>query len=223
VAFVKVFVTGSTGYMGRRLAAELLKRGHEVTALARSESNSRVPPGCRTVIGDALEAGSYSARVPRECVFVHLVGVARPNPRKAAEFQEVDLSSIRAAVTAAALAGAKHFVYVSVAHPAPVMQAYIEARMQGEALIRSAGLNATILRPWYVLGPGHWWPLALLPTYWLMERIPSTRETARRLGLVTIRQMVRALAAAVEHPAAGLRIVDVPGIRAAGAVAEEER
>jgi uncharacterized protein YbjT (DUF2867 family) len=90
--------------------------------------------------------------------------------------------------------------------------------MQGEALIRSAGLNATILRPWYVLGPGHWWPLALVPAYWLMERIPSTRETARRLGLVTIRQMVRALAGAVEHPPSGVRIVDVPGIRAAGAL-----
>ena len=94
---MKVFLTGSTGYMGRRLAAELLKRGHEVTALARSESKSRVPRGCQAVFGDALEAGSYSARVPRECVFVHLVGVARPNPRKAAEFQKVDLPSIRAA------------------------------------------------------------------------------------------------------------------------------
>jgi uncharacterized protein YbjT (DUF2867 family) len=96
------------------------------------------------------------------------------------------------------------------------MKSYIEARMQGEALIRTAGLNATILRPWYVLGPGHWWPVALLPIYWLMERMPSTREGARRLGLVTLRQMTMALADAVDRPVKGERAVDVPGIRAAG-------
>ena len=78
--------------------------------------------------------------------------------------------------------------------------------MEGEALIRNAGLNATILRPWYVLGPGHWWPAALLPIYWLMERVPATRAGAG----VTV-----ALAEAVDYPVKGERVVDVPGIRAA--------
>jgi uncharacterized protein YbjT (DUF2867 family) len=54
----------------------------------------------------------------------------------------------------------QHFVYVSVAHPAPAMKAYIEVRSRCEEIIRASGLNTTILRPWYVLGPGHYWPLA---------------------------------------------------------------
>jgi uncharacterized protein YbjT (DUF2867 family) len=74
---------------------------------------------------------------------------------KAAEFERVDLASIRATTAAAALAGARHLVYVSVAHPAPVMRAYIAARTRGEALVRECGVPAMILRPWYVLGPGH--------------------------------------------------------------------
>jgi uncharacterized protein YbjT (DUF2867 family) len=82
-------------------------------------------------------------------------------------------------------------------------------------MLRASGLNATIVRPWYVLGPGHWWPYALVPGYWLAEAFPPTRELALRLGLVTVAQMVSALVAAVEHPASGLRIVDVPAIRAA--------
>ena len=45
-------------------------------------------------------------------------------------------------------------VYVSVAHPAPVMRDYIAARTEAEDAIRKARVNATILRPWYVLGPG---------------------------------------------------------------------
>jgi len=79
--------------------------------------------------------------------------------------------------------------------------------------VRASGLNATVLRPWYVLGPGHRWPYLLLPMYWLFERLPQTRESARRLGLVTLTQMVRALLHAVEQPAQGLRILTVPEIR----------
>jgi hypothetical protein len=47
----------------------------------------------------------------------------------------------------------------------------------------------------------------------LAELIPGTRETARRLGLVTLRQMIAALVWSVEHPATGTRILAVPDIR----------
>jgi uncharacterized protein YbjT (DUF2867 family) len=63
-------------------------------------------------------------------------------------------------------------------------------RKDGEALIAASGLSATILRPWYVLGPAHRWPYALLPIYKLMEILPWTRESAQRLGLVSLHQMV---------------------------------
>ena len=119
------------------------------------------------------------------------------------------------ALDAAKAARAGHVVYLSVAHPAPVMQAYWEARAEGEALLVATGLPATILRPRYVLWPGHLWPWALVPFYALLELIPATRDGARTLGLVTRAQMIRALAAAVESPPSGVRIVDVPGIRAA--------
>jgi uncharacterized protein YbjT (DUF2867 family) len=118
-----------------------------------------------------------------------------------------------ASVSAAGGAKVRHFVYVSVAHPSSMMQAYIAVRTEVEAALRGSGLNATILRPWYVLGPGHRWPYLLLPVYWLMERLPAKRDTARRLGLVTLPQMLRALVEAVESPAVGIRIWEVPEIR----------
>lgn len=65
--------------------------------------------------------------------------------------------------------------------------------------MRESGLNATILRPWYVLGPGHRWPYALLPMYWLMEVLPSMREARGVSALVTLEQMVGALVDAVER------------------------
>jgi uncharacterized protein YbjT (DUF2867 family) len=213
VASHHVFVTGGTGYLGRRLIPRLLARGHRVRALARPGAEDRLPSGCDVVKGNALEATTFASSVAPADTFVQLVGTPRPSPAKAKEFVAVDLASIRASTAVAASAGLGHFVYVSVAHPAPVMKAYIAARAEGEALLAAAGLRATILRPWYVLGPGHRWAYALAPLYWMAERVPSTRETARRLGLVTLGQMVAALVYAVEHPPDATRIVGVPEIR----------
>ena len=212
-----VFVTGGTGYVGRAMIGRLLNRGHAVRALARPTSRDRVPAGATAVVGDALDSTAFADALSATTTLVHLVGTPHPGPSKAAEFQHVDLASIRSSVEAARRAPIAHLVYVSVAQPAPVMRAYVDARSKGEAAIVEAKLTATILRPWYVLGPGHWWPIALTPLYWLAELLPATRDTARRMGLVTLAQMVTALVQAVERPpAAGtIRIVDVPGIRAA--------
>jgi len=89
---------------------------------------------------------------------VHLIGVSHPNPAKADQFRSIDLASTKAAISAALAARISHFIYVSVAQPAPVMQAYVKVRAECEALIRASGLSATILSPGYVLGPGHQWP-----------------------------------------------------------------
>ena len=210
-----VFITGGTGYIGRVLIPRLLDRGHEVRALVRPGSERKLPSGCEAVVGDALDASSFAERVGPSDTFVQLVGVPHPSPAKAAEFQSIDAASARASVSAAAGSGVKHFVYVSVAQPAPVMKAYQAARAEGELMIRDSGLDATILRPWYVLGPGHRWPYALIPMYWLFGLLPVTRDAALRLGLVTLEEMVWALVGSIESPASQIRILDVPSIRSA--------
>lgn len=213
--YMHVFVTGGTGYIGRRLLPGLLARGHAVTALTRPESAHRLSAGCCAVIGDALDSSSYRDRLGDADTLVHLVGVAHPSPAKAAAFRNIDLASAHEALAAAQAARVKHFVYLSVAQPAPVMRAYVAARGEAEAAIRASGLAATFLRPWYVLGPGHRWPLLLLPAYWLLGVLPATRSASHRFGLVRIEQMVSAIVRAVEQPPPGVRVVEVPEIRRA--------
>jgi uncharacterized protein YbjT (DUF2867 family) len=199
--------------MGSRLIPLLLARGHKIRALTRKGSENKLPVGCEIVIGNALEKDSFAAQVQPSDTFVQLVGVAHPSPSKGEQFRAIDLVSVRASVAAAAEAGIQHFIYVSVAQPAPMMKDYLAVRAEGESLLRATGMNATILRPWYVLGPGHRWPYLLIPAYWICELLPPTRESARRLGLVTLNQMLSALVYAVENPASGVRIVEVPEIR----------
>ncbi|HET7451951.1 MAG TPA: NAD(P)H-binding protein, partial [Thermoanaerobaculia bacterium] len=202
-----VFVTGGTGYLGSRLVGTLAARGHRVRALVRPGSEGKLPAGVEPVPGNPLDGKSFSAAVAPADTFVQLVGVPHPSPSKAAQFRSIDLASALVSIAAAKEARVSHFVYVSVAHPAPAMTAYWRAREEAEAALGASGVNATVLRPWYVLGPGHRWAYALVPFYWIAERIRPTRETARRLGLVTLPQMLAALVFAVENPVSGTRIV----------------
>ena len=116
---------------------------------------------------------------------------------------------------AAKTAGVKHFIYLSVAQPAPAMRAYVEIRAEGERLVRATGMRATFIRPWYVLGPGHRWPYLILPLYWLWMVSPNSRDTARRLYPVTLRQVIRALVEAVDAPPDGTRVIEAPEMRRA--------
>src|SRR3954465_8213784 len=177
-----VFIAGGTGYIGKRLILRLLQGGHEVRALVRRGSENKLPAGCTPVEGNALDGSSYAGNISPADTFIQLVGVAHPSPAKAAEFRRIDLPAGLGAISAAKSAGINHFIYLSVAHPAPLMHAYIAVRAECENAIEAAGLNATILRPWYVLGPGHRWPYLLLPLYKLAELFSLTREGAQRLG-----------------------------------------
>jgi uncharacterized protein YbjT (DUF2867 family) len=212
----RVFLTGGTGYIGRRLIPELHAHGYGVIALVREQSRAKLPWSCTPVTGNALDGESYRKFAEGADAFVHLVGVSHPSPAKRKQFREIDLTSGLEAIRIAREVGVQHFVYVSVAQPAPVMHSYQAVRAECEQAIAASGVAATVLRPWYVLGPGHAWPYCLLPFYKVAELIPQTRDSALRLGLVTIRQMTRALVYAVVEPGEGVRVWNVPEIRTFG-------
>jgi uncharacterized protein YbjT (DUF2867 family) len=212
----RVFIAGGTGYIGGALIPILLERGHRVRVLARPTSKTKLPAACEVVSGNALDANSYRQLIRPADTFIHLVGVSHPSPAKGAQFRAIDLVSARESISACAALGMPHFIYLSVAHPAPIMKDYIAVRVECEQMIEERHLKSTIFRPWYVLGPGHRWPYVLLPFYKVCEWIPFTRAAALRLGMVTIEQLILALVEAVESPAQGARVVGVPEIRSAG-------
>jgi uncharacterized protein YbjT (DUF2867 family) len=210
---MRIFVAGGTGYIGRALIPLLIKQNHFVQCLVREKSVDKLPAGCVPVFGNALDNKSYIENISLPDVFIHLVGVSHPNPSKKDKFRKVDLVSLKQSVEASAALGIKHFIYVSVAHPAPLMKDYIKVRIECEEFINVSGLSASILRPWYILGPSHRWPYVLIPFYKLLEKIPLTAVGANRLGLVTLRQITNTLLNTIRHPADGIRIIGVPEIR----------
>lgn len=214
----RVFISGATGYLGRALIPILVERGHTVRALVRPGSERRVQPGVEVMLGNALDSASIHPALDEDTTLIHLTGTPKPAPWKGKQFRAVDQVSLQASLEAAQRARIAHMIYVSVAHPAPVMRSYIAVRRECEHAIKSSGLRATILRPWYVIGEAHWWPLGLLPVYKLAEWFPPTRNSALRLGLLWLDQMLQGLVWAVENAPretdGSFRTLTVPEIRA---------
>src|SRR6266496_1920460 len=74
-------------------------------------------------------------------------------------------------------------------------------------------IPATFIRPWYVVGPGHYWPLLFSPLFKILGWIPSTAQKAKALRLVTLKQMLYTLLYAVENPPeTGVNIIEIEEI-----------
>lgn len=209
-----IFITGGTGYIGSRLIKKLLLKDYNVIALVRKGSEHKIPKGATAIVCNPFDANTFSEQIPTGSIFIQLLGVPHPSPKKANLFREVDLKSVKASADAAAKAKVSHFIYMSVAMtPGKIMKAYQDTRSEGEAYCLSKHLQCTFIRPWYVIGPGHWWPILFLPFYGLAELIPAWKQKARSMALVTIDQVLRALLHAVNENPSPVTILEIKNIR----------
>ena len=84
---MKIFVAGATGALGKPLVTQLVRRGHEVTGMTRSESkqDSLRELGAHPVVADALDPDAVARAVAEADpdVIVHqLTAISAMNPRR---------------------------------------------------------------------------------------------------------------------------------------------
>jgi nucleoside-diphosphate-sugar epimerase len=170
---MKVLVTGASGFVGRATCAELAGRGHEVVALVRRPGSE--PPGARAQICDLTDAASLQEAVPsqRADAVIHLAAEIA-SQRDARKVHEVNVEGTRrlleACLSDREADGGPRFVLASTvvtgdAHgellepdkPLPVETPYGESKQEAERLVRESGLDAVIVRPSHVYGPGGWY------------------------------------------------------------------
>jgi NADH dehydrogenase len=158
-AVQSVFVTGCSGFVGRRLLPRLTASGvKEIVCLSRS---GELPHGVaagdaslRCVRGNLTEPASYAPDLAKcECV-VHLAAATGKATRE--EHFRTNLEGTRALLEAAKQAGVKKFLFVSsiaAKFPDKTNYWYAQAKAQAEELVRQSGLAHTILRPTMIFGP----------------------------------------------------------------------
>jgi nucleoside-diphosphate-sugar epimerase len=122
---MRVFVTGASGAIGRRLVPSLVEAGHDVTGTTRAADKAEMlrAAGADPVVCDALDADAVRDAVvgANPEVVVHQLTAIPPafNPRRiAVEFAPTNrlrVDGTRHLLEAAAAAGARRFVAQSIA------------------------------------------------------------------------------------------------------------
>jgi nucleoside-diphosphate-sugar epimerase len=111
---MKTLITGATGFLGRRLVAELAPR-HDLRVLVRplaGRGSAGFPPGVEVFAGDVTDAASLRRAVEGCDAVVHgaaLVKILAP----AAAFDRINVAGFDSVLDAAAAAGVARMVYVS--------------------------------------------------------------------------------------------------------------
>ena len=166
---MRITVFGATGNVGRRIALEALRRGHEVTGVVRDPAAVQAPdPRVQLVRGDATSAESVASVVKGSDAVVSAIS-PRPNQRGLPAPKLVD--NARALIAGLRSAGVKRVLYVGGASSlevAPGKQlldqpdfpdAYKAEAIEGRDALRvwrseAAGLDWTYLSPAAEIGPG---------------------------------------------------------------------
>jgi NADH dehydrogenase len=153
-----IFVTGGTGFLGRRLVTALAGLGRPVYVLERAQRRPGAPAwpvGVTAACGDLLDPASYAAVLEGCDTVLHLAAATGKAP--AAEHERVNRRGTEALLAACRAAGVARVLFVSsIAAAFDDVRGYhyAIAKQQAEAAVRASGLRFLILRPTMILGPG---------------------------------------------------------------------
>ena len=199
-------VIGCTGFIGRRIGAQLLARGDCVLALVRPSSRRRadLPAGVE-VVETGLETNDarLTAALQRADAVVYAAGAVRG--RTLADFLPANVQGVSAVaeVLARETRPRQLVLLSSLAAAAPELSHYAQSKRRGELVLAAApaALPWVVLRPTAVYGPGD---RELRPVFDLMRRgwmfAPGAVE--QRLSFIEVDDVVRAVLAALDHAAA---------------------
>jgi dihydroflavonol-4-reductase len=172
----RVFITGGSGFIGGAIIKRLLERGHDVVALARSDTAASVVSerGAEVARGHVLDEDALAAGMSGCELAYHVAGVNSHCPSDPELLLRVNVQGAATAVSAAARAGVGRLVYTSSAaavgeaagtvgredspHRGSYLSVYDRSKHEGEgaafAAGRRGGVEVVAVNPSSVQGPG---------------------------------------------------------------------
>jgi len=149
-----IFVTGATGFLGRRLLPRLADFDR-VVCLARCPPADTPQKNIEWLPGD-LGDPAHLPDALRGCdAVLHLAALT--GKARAEEYARVNVGGTQALLDAARSAGVPRFLHVSsvaVKFPDKSGYPYGQSKETAENLVRACGMPHAIVRPAIILGPG---------------------------------------------------------------------
>lgn len=150
-----VLITGGTGFVGRHVCEKLHRDGWHITVPTRRASKAAAVqhlPRVTVIEADIHQPGVLERLLPGHDAVVHLVAILHGSE---AAFEQAHVALPRRLAEAMQASGVRRLVHVSalgVSESGPSQ--YQRSKARGEALLRAAGLDLTILRPSVIYGQG---------------------------------------------------------------------
>jgi NADH dehydrogenase len=205
---MRVLVLGGTGFLGRHVAAALASRGHRVSVGTRNARRAGSFALREAHYGKLLAKEAWQPVVRDADAVVNCVGILRPV--SAATFERVHQAAPAALARACAERRIPLLHVSALGLHREARSRYILSKLHGEAALRAAGGDVTIVRPSLLDGDGgfgaRWirrmaqWPLHFVP-----------RDATGRIAALHVEDAAAAIARLVEIPCTGLREADLGG------------
>ncbi len=149
-----LFVTGASGFVGRRLLARIPPGRYE-RIVALSRRTREAAPGVTWLLGDVRDASTWRQHLTPSTDVAHLA--AATGGASATEHRAVNAQGTEALVRACERARVGGLLFVSsiaARFPEDPRHPYATAKREAEVIVRASHLPFTIVRPTIVLGRG---------------------------------------------------------------------
>ena len=180
----KLLVLGATGFVGQSVCETLVERsgaaGGRIRVATRRPARARhlqLLPTVEVAVGDVHDDGTLDWMLRDTEAVINLVAILHGSE---AEFERVHTRLPQRLGAACRRAGVRRVIHVSalgVAADAP--SRYLRSKARGEAALRAAGIDLTILRPSVIFGERD----RFLNTFALLQRllpvVPLASASAR--------------------------------------------
>jgi nucleoside-diphosphate-sugar epimerase len=221
-----VLITGASGFVGRALCHQAMRRGLGVHAAGRHAAQA--PEGARAFSTESIDAEtSWAPALVGAQTVVHLAARVHVMDDRSADplaaFRQTNTAGTLHLARQAAAAGVRRFVFVSsvkvngegtaAGHPFTVANAdapqdpYGISKMEAEEGLRQiaaeTGMEVVIVRPPLIYGPGVKANFASLMR--AVQRglpLPLASATRNRRSFVALDNLVDLLITCIDHPAA---------------------
>ncbi len=154
---MRIAITGGSGFLGGHFARELARQGHFPTIIARGVSHKgealRKVANINFMPMPISDERKLFAAFKNVDGIAHLMGINRET--RGNSFQSVHVESTMRVLQTARKAGIKRIVFVSYlkARKNP-FSAYHQSKWEAEEMIRTSGMDYTILKPGIIYGSG---------------------------------------------------------------------
>jgi uncharacterized protein YbjT (DUF2867 family) len=210
---MRIFITGSTGFVGPSVTNAIAAAGHDVRVLERKPGAS-TEAGLRfqsAVQGDVTDLESIRRAVRGIDVVVHLVAIRQGKPEL---FDRIVVGGTRNVIAAAREAGVRRFVLMSalgVNERTKDLVAYYHSKWTNEQDTKASGLEHVIFRPSFIFGQRG----GILPTFTTLAKIaPVTAiigSGEQRIQPIWVADVGAYFAQAIDKPEAANRTFELGG------------